>query len=98
MAKKLARAEKGKGQGQKAAARGRKNVMVAGIIIAAVAAVVGVGYLAMSASGPQRGPDGLVARGAEAPGFSMNRLGAGGAVSLADHKGKVVVLNFWHSQ
>jgi len=98
MAKKLARAKKGKGPGQKGASKGRKNAVVGGIIAVAVAAVLGVGYLAMSASGPQRGPDGLIATGAQAPAFRLNRLGGSGFISLADFKGKVVVLNFWHSQ
>jgi len=56
-----------------------------------------VGYLAMSA-GPRRTPAGLVANGEQAPTFSLGRLGAAGSVSLADLKGKVVAVNFWHSQ
>ncbi len=41
---------------------------------------------------------GLVATGEEAPGFTLPKLGASGSVSLGDLKGKVMLLNFWHSK
>src|SRR5258706_15995792 len=37
-----------------------------------------------------------VALGESAPNFTLTKDG-GGAVSLADHQGKIVVLNFWAS-
>ena len=96
MAQKVAREEKGKGQGKKAAKR-RKNVIAGVIVGVGVAAVLVVGYLAMS-GGPRRTAEGLVARGEEAPAFSLPRLGGSGSVSSAEFKGKVLVLNFWYSQ
>ncbi len=72
--------------------------MVGGVVAAAVVAVLVVGYLAMSASGPRRTPSGLVANGEEAPSFTLAKLGASGSLSLGDLKGKVVLLNFWHSK
>jgi cytochrome c biogenesis protein CcmG/thiol:disulfide interchange protein DsbE len=44
---------------------------------------------------PRAVPSPLVAR--PAPAFSLARLEGGGALSLADLEGKVVVLNFWAS-
>ncbi len=96
MAQKVARGETGKGQAKKAAKR-RKNVIAGVIVGLAVVAVLVVGYLAMS-GGPRRTADGLIAKGEEAPAFSLPRLGGSGSVSTADFKGKVLVLNFWHSQ
>jgi len=96
MARTLAREEKGK-KGAQGAARRSRNAMAGGIVAVAAAAVLVVGYLAMSA-GPRRTPAGLVANGEQAPTFSLGRLGAAGSVSLADLKGKVVAVNFWHSQ
>jgi cytochrome c biogenesis protein CcmG, thiol:disulfide interchange protein DsbE len=71
----------------------------------AVAAVVGVvallGLLAygLFASDPDRGIDDALARGEtiEAPAFDLERLSGGGRESLADYRGKVVVLNAWAS-
>ncbi len=96
MAQRLARAEKGKGHARKAAKR-RKNAIAGAIVGVAIAAVLVVGYKAMS-GGPRRTAEGLVANGQPAPAFSLPRLGGSGSLSPADFKGKVLVLNFWHSQ
>jgi ABC-type nitrate/sulfonate/bicarbonate transport system substrate-binding protein len=97
MAKRLAREDERKGQERKAAKR-RKNLIAGGIVAVAVLAVLVVAYLAMSAGAPKRTGEGLVAKGEQAPAFSLARLGGSGSVSLADFKGKVVVVNFWNSQ
>lgn len=96
MGKTLARDDQAKGH-RKQAAKRRKNAIAGAIVGVAVLAVLGVGYLAMS-GGPRRTADGLVARGEEAPAFSLPRLGGSGSISPADVKGRVLVLNFWHSQ
>jgi hypothetical protein len=72
--------------------------MVGGVVAAGLVGVLVVGYLALSASGPRRTASGLIANGEEAPGFTLPKLGASGSLSLGDLKGKVVVLNFWHSK
>ncbi|HEY7677715.1 MAG TPA: hypothetical protein VIG69_11625, partial [Candidatus Methylomirabilis sp.] len=79
MAQKVARGETGKGQAKKAAKR-RKNIIAGTIVGLAVVAVLVVGYLAMS-GGPRRTADGLIAKGEEAPAFSLPRLGGSGSVS-----------------
>jgi len=96
MAQRVVRAEMGKGQAKKAARR-RKNAIAGAIVGVAVVAVLVVGYLAMS-GGPRRTAEGLVANGEPAPAFSVARLGGSGTLSLADFRGKVLVLNFWYSQ
>ncbi len=96
MAQRVVRAEMGKGQAKKAAKR-RKNAIAGAIVGVAVVAVLVVGYLAMS-GGPRRTAEGLVANGEPAPAFSVARLGGSGTLSLADFRGKVLVLNFWYSQ
>jgi cytochrome c biogenesis protein CcmG/thiol:disulfide interchange protein DsbE len=71
----------------------------------AVAAIVGVvallGLLAygLVASDPDHGIDDALARGetVEAPGFDLKRLSGEGNESLADYRGKIVVLNAWAS-
>jgi cytochrome c biogenesis protein CcmG, thiol:disulfide interchange protein DsbE len=71
----------------------------------AVAAMVGVvallGLLAygLFGSDPDRGIDDALARGekVEAPGFDLEPLSGGGRQSLAEYRGKVVVLNAWAS-
>ena len=71
----------------------------------AVAAIVGVvallGLLAygLVASDPDHGIDDALARGetVEAPEFDLARLSGDGSASLADYRGKVVVLNAWAS-
>ena len=97
MAKTPGRDGKGKRQA-KEAARQRQNAVAGGIMGVAVIAVVLVGYLAISASGPRRTSTGLVAIGEQAPDFSLPRLAGAGSVSLADFKGRVVLMNFWYSQ
>jgi hypothetical protein len=72
-------------------------MLAGGIVALAVVATVVFGYLALSA-GPRRTAAGLVANGEPAPSFTLGRLGAAGSVSLGDLQGKVVVVNFWHSQ
>lgn len=71
----------------------------------AVVAVVGVVALlallayGLVASDPDRGIDAALARGeaVAAPDFELDRLSGGGKRSLADYRGKVVVLNAWAS-
>jgi cytochrome c biogenesis protein CcmG/thiol:disulfide interchange protein DsbE len=71
----------------------------------AVAAIVGVlallGLLAygLVASDPDNSIDDALARGetVEAPEFDLERLSGDGSDSLADYRGKVVVLNAWAS-
>ncbi len=94
---KLARDDRGKGQQGQAGVR-RKNAIAGAIVGVAGLAVLVVIYLAMSGAAPRRTKDGLVATGEPAPAFSLPRLGGAGSVSPADVKGKVLVLNFWHSQ
>ena len=93
MGKKLARASGAKPSGRQEAKR-RKGLMLGGILAAALIVVLVAGSLAMSASGPSK----LVANGEAAPGFTLPRLGSPGSLTLEGLKGKVVVLNFWHSQ
>jgi len=71
----------------------------------AVAAIVGViallGLLAygLVAADPDHGIDDALARGetVDAPDFDLRQLSGGGSQSLADYRGKVVVLNAWAS-
>ncbi len=71
----------------------------------AIAAMIGVlalvGLLAygLSQSDPDREIDAALARGErkEAPSFTADKLFGSGKQSLADYRGKVVVLNFWAS-
>jgi cytochrome c biogenesis protein CcmG/thiol:disulfide interchange protein DsbE len=71
----------------------------------AIAALVGVvaliGLLAygLGSNGPDRGIDQALARGerVEAPAFDLRQLSGAGRTSLADLRGKVVVLNIWAS-
>jgi len=70
-----------------------------------IAALVGVMALilllayGLGSSGSDRGIDKALARGeqVEAPAFDLPRLTGGGRASLADFRGKVVVLNIWAS-
>jgi cytochrome c biogenesis protein CcmG/thiol:disulfide interchange protein DsbE len=67
--------------------------------ILGVLALVGLLAYGLGQSTPDREIDSALARGerAEAPGFEIDRLSGGGKASLADYRGKVVVLNFWAS-
>jgi cytochrome c biogenesis protein CcmG, thiol:disulfide interchange protein DsbE len=66
-----------------------------------IAAAALIGLLAYGVAGKDAGSnlDGAVARGERppAPARELPRLGASGEASLADLKGKVVVLNVWAS-
>jgi cytochrome c biogenesis protein CcmG/thiol:disulfide interchange protein DsbE len=68
------------------------------VICAVVALMALLGYGLASKEGSS-GIDQAVARGERdpAPALRLSRLGGGGAQSLADYRGKVVVLNFWAS-
>jgi cytochrome c biogenesis protein CcmG, thiol:disulfide interchange protein DsbE len=68
------------------------------VIVVAVALLVLLAY-GVASQGRDTSIDDAVARGEriEAPDASLPVLGAGGRRSLADYRGKVVVLNFWAS-
>ena len=97
MGKTLARDDQGKGQ-RKQAAKRRRNAIAGAIVGVAGLAVLVVITLAMSAGEPRRTKDGLVATGEQAPSFTLARLGGSGSLSPGAFKGKVLLLNFWHSQ
>ena len=67
--------------------------------IVAVAALVALLAYGLSANEPDRKIDRAVARGERtgAPELELARLSGAGKGSLADYRGKVVVLNFWAS-
>lgn len=72
------------------------------VVVAAVLGVLAlVGLLAygLVENEPDRGIEDALESGerAEAPAFELEKLGGGGAGSLEDYRGKVVVLNFWGS-
>ena len=64
-----------------------------------VAALIGLLAYGLSANKPDRGIDRALAQGERkpAPALTLPRLDEGGDLSLADLRGKVVVLNFWAS-
>jgi cytochrome c biogenesis protein CcmG, thiol:disulfide interchange protein DsbE len=72
-------------------------IPVAAILV--VAALIGLLAYGLSANEPDRGIDRAVARGDRAapPKLELPLLAGGGTGSLADYRGKVVVLNFWAS-
>ena len=67
--------------------------------IVAVAALLGLLAYGLSSNEPDRGIERALARGERkpAPAIELPRLSGGGRSSLADYRGKVVVLNFWAS-
>jgi cytochrome c biogenesis protein CcmG/thiol:disulfide interchange protein DsbE len=68
-------------------------------ITLAAAALVALLTYGVASTGPDTSIDQQLAAGerVEAPVTDLPRLGAAGTGSLADHRGKVVVLNFWAS-
>jgi cytochrome c biogenesis protein CcmG/thiol:disulfide interchange protein DsbE len=68
-------------------------------VIVGVAALVGLLAYGLSANEPDRGIERAIAEGERkpAPKVDLPRLSGGGRGSLADYRGKVVVLNFWAS-
>jgi cytochrome c biogenesis protein CcmG, thiol:disulfide interchange protein DsbE len=69
------------------------------LAIVGVAALLGLLAYGLSSNGADRGLDDALARGEKvhAPDFQLARLSGGGSGSLAEHRGKVVVLNAWAS-
>jgi len=78
-------------------ARLRSPFAVAAIV--GVAALLGLLAYGLGSTEPDRGIERALGRGErpEAPGFELDRLSGAGEGSLADHRGEVVVLNFWAS-
>ena len=74
---------------------------VAGIAIVAVGVVALIGLLiyGVKATGPGRTLDDAIARGERpaAPAVELPELEGGSTASLADYRGRVVVLNYWAS-
>jgi cytochrome c biogenesis protein CcmG/thiol:disulfide interchange protein DsbE len=68
-------------------------------VLIGVLALVGLLTYGLVQSDPDRGIDSALESGerVEAPAFELDRLEGGGRGSLADYRGKVVVLNFWGS-
>jgi cytochrome c biogenesis protein CcmG, thiol:disulfide interchange protein DsbE len=68
-------------------------------VLAVVVALVALLAYGLASNEPDRGvEEALVSGGREpAPDVKLPRLAGGGAASLADYRGKVVVLNFWAS-
>src|SRR3954447_23261096 len=68
-------------------------------VIVGVAALVGLLAYGLSANEPDRGIEHAIAKGERkpAPGLDLPRLSGAGRGSLAEMRGKVVVLNFWAS-
>src|SRR4051794_26669340 len=70
---------------------------IAGVL--GVAALLALLVYAVAQNGAGHPIDDALARGERpaAPGVTLPRLGASGDASLADYRGRVVVLNFWAS-
>jgi cytochrome c biogenesis protein CcmG/thiol:disulfide interchange protein DsbE len=77
----------------------RRLSPVAVVALVGVAALLGLLAYGLSANEPDRGIDEALARGerVEAPELELDRLTGEGRQSLADYRGKVVVLNVWAS-
>jgi cytochrome c biogenesis protein CcmG/thiol:disulfide interchange protein DsbE len=67
--------------------------------ILGVAALLGLLAYGLTTSGPDRSIDAAIARDepVKAPAVDLARLSGSGNGSLAEHAGKIVVLNFWAS-
>jgi cytochrome c biogenesis protein CcmG/thiol:disulfide interchange protein DsbE len=68
-------------------------------VLTGVVALLGLLVYGLAHSSPSRSIDDSVAKGERkpAPAFTLPRLGGGARHSLADYRGRVVVLNFWGS-
>jgi cytochrome c biogenesis protein CcmG/thiol:disulfide interchange protein DsbE len=68
-------------------------------VMLGVAALVGLLAYGLSSNEPDRGIEKALARGERkpAPELELPRLSGGGSRSVADYRGRVVVLNFWAS-
>ena len=77
--------------------RSRNPFAIAAVL--GVLALLGLLTYGILANAPDRGIDGALGRGERvpAPGFELARLSGPGEGSLANYRGKVVVLNFWAS-
>src|SRR5215213_5700313 len=68
-------------------------------IVCVLLALIALLAYGLAQNEPDRGVDEALARGERepAPAFELPKLGGGGSASLADYRGRVVVLNFWAS-
>jgi cytochrome c biogenesis protein CcmG, thiol:disulfide interchange protein DsbE len=68
-------------------------------VILGIAALMGLLAYGLSSNEPDRRIERAIAKGERkpAPGFDLPRLSDAGRGSLAEHRGEVVVLNFWAS-
>src|SRR5829696_3947268 len=68
-------------------------------VICVLLALIALLAYGLAQNEPDRGVDEALARGERepAPALELPRLGGGGSASLADYRGRVVVLNFWAS-
>jgi cytochrome c biogenesis protein CcmG, thiol:disulfide interchange protein DsbE len=77
---------------------GRPALGVAAVIVG-VGALLGLLVYGVKATGPGHTLDDAIARGQRpaAPAIALPRLEGGATASLADYRGRVVVLNYWAS-